>query len=102
MRLLIVGPLTIALLAVLVSFALSNAQPATLALWPTGFTLSLPLSVAILAAMAAAFFAGALMLWFSAMSARYRARHAEDRVRMLQAQLADATRSTTSALPPPT
>jgi hypothetical protein len=56
MRRLIAAPFVLAALAVLISFALSNAQPATVGLWPTGLTLTLPLSVAILAAMAVAHF----------------------------------------------
>lgn len=100
MRRLITVPLVLILLALLVSFALSNAQPVTVGLWPTGLAADLPLSVAILIGMGAAFLLGALMLWFSALGARSRARIAEDRVRMLQAQLA-AARAAGPGLPPP-
>lgn len=98
---LIAAPFVLAALAVLISFALSNAQPATVGLWPTGLTVTLPLSVAILVAMAGAFLLGALMLWPSALSARSRARRAEDRVRMLQAQLAETNQPSSRSLPPP-
>jgi len=98
-RRLIATPFVIAALAVLVSFALTNNQPVTLGLWPTGLTLALPLSVAILAAMAAAFFLGAVMLWAAAISARGRARRAEDRARMLQLRLDDTARTSQSAAP---
>lgn len=99
---LILAPFVLAALAVLVSFALSNAQPATLGLWPTGYTIVMPLSVAVLAAMGVAFLCGALMTWFSAVAARGRARTAEDRVRMLTAQLAEANKPAPGrALQPP-
>ncbi len=101
MRRLIAAPFVLAALAVLISFALSNAEAVTVGLWPTGWTATLPLSVAILLGMAAAFLFGALMLWFSALSARSRARHAEDRVRMLQAQLDALNKTTAVQLPPP-
>ena len=102
MRRLIAAPFVLAGLAVLVSFALSNAQPTPIGLWPTGWVVVVPLSVAILAAMAVAFLLGALMLWLPAVSARGRARRAEDRVRLLQAQLEAAARPPATVLPPPT
>lgn len=97
---LITLPIVLVALAILVSFALSNAQTVAVGLWPTGMTVGLPLSVAILIGMAVSFFLGALMLWGAALSARARARRAEDRVRMLQAQI-EAMRSAKPTLPPP-
>jgi uncharacterized integral membrane protein len=96
------------LLFVLVLFALSNPQPVHLGLWPTDVTVDIPLSITVLLAMAVAFVLGALLLWFSAVGARLRARKAEHAVRMLEAQVAElkARNMTVStpygtALPPP-
>jgi lipopolysaccharide assembly protein A len=83
MRLLIGIPL----LLLLVLFALSNRTAVTLGLWPTDFSLELPLSLAILAGMAAAFLVGGLLVWFSALGQRNRARRAEQAVRLLEAQV---------------
>jgi uncharacterized integral membrane protein len=75
------------LLLLLVLFALSNRGAVRLGLWPTDFGLELPLSLAILAAMAIAFFAGGTIVWFSALAERRRARHAEHAARLLEAQV---------------
>jgi lipopolysaccharide assembly protein A len=56
-------------------------------LWPTDFSLELPLSLAILAAMAIAFLVGGLLVWFSALAQRRRARRAELEVRLLEAEV---------------
>jgi uncharacterized integral membrane protein len=99
MRLLL---LPLALLLVL--FALSNAAPVQLGLWPTDFSLRLPLSIAMLLAMAAAFLLGGLFVWLSALGQRRRARRAEAQVRALDAQVSDLKARLMpagSALPPP-
>ena len=83
MRLLIALPL----LALLVSFALSNTAPVRLGLWPTDFALEIPLSLAVIGGMAVAFLAGALLVWISELALRRRARHAEHTVRLLEAQV---------------
>jgi len=85
LRLIIAAPF----LLVVVLFALSNRQPTTFALWPTDYAVTLPLSIAVLIAMAVAFVAGALVLWVSAVSARMRARRAEHAARLLEAQVAE-------------
>ena len=59
MRLLIALPL----LLLMVLFALSNTAPVRLVLWPTDYSLQLPLSLAVLAAMAVAFLAGGVVVW---------------------------------------
>jgi len=92
------------LLFLLVLFALSNPQPVKLGLWPTDLTVDIPLSITVLLAMAAAFVLGALLLWFSVVGTRLRARRAEQKVRMLEAQVAELkTRMAqpVTALPPP-
>lgn len=82
-RLLIIAPL----LLVLVLFALSNTVPVRLGLWPTGFSLEAPLSLAILGGMAIAFLAGGLLVWVSELAQRRRARRAEHTIRLLEAQV---------------
>ena len=79
----------VVLLLVLVVFALSNTQSVRVGLWPIDVFLALPLSIAILTAMAVAFFAGGLIVWLGALGQSRRARQAEHLVRLLQAQLAE-------------
>ena len=76
-------------LLLLVLFALSNPQPVTLGLWPTDFSVEVPLSLAVLGAMGVAFLAGALLLWVSVLVARRRAARAERTVRLLEAQVSE-------------
>jgi uncharacterized integral membrane protein len=98
MRLLIGIPLLLLLLL----FALSNKTPVRLGIWPTDFTLQLPLSLAVLGGMAIAFFAGGLIVWLSELSQRRRARHAEQTVRLLEAQVQELkARLPQAQLPPP-
>lgn len=85
-RLLIGAPLLI----LIVLFALTNTQPVRLGLWPFDFQLELPLSLAVLAGMAIAFLAGGLVVWIGALGQRHRARDAEHKARLLEAQLAQA------------
>ncbi len=99
-RVLIFAPL----LFLLVLFALSNPQTVHIGLWPTDFVVDLPLSIAVLLAMALALLMGAALIWVSALGARLRARRAEAQVRRLEAQVAElkARLATPAvALPPP-
>ena len=92
------------LLFLLVLFALSNPQPVKIGLWPTDVTVDIPLSITVLLAMAAAFVIGALLLWFSVVATRVRARKAESKVRMLEAQVTELKArlaKPVAALPPP-
>ena len=98
MRALIAAPF----LLLLVLFALSNAQPVTIGLWPTDFSREVPLSLAVLIAMAIAFMLGALMLWVEAIAARRRARRAEYTQKLLEAQVQELkARLAGPPLPPP-
>jgi lipopolysaccharide assembly protein A len=98
MRLLIALPL----LLLLVLFARSNTGPVRLGIWPTDYAVQLPLSLAVLGGMAIAFLAGGLLVWFSALAQRRRARHAEQAVRLLEAQVQELkTRLPQAQLPPP-
>lgn len=94
LRIIVAAPL----LLILVLFALSNPAPVALRLWPTDVSVELPLSLAVLGAMAVAFVAGALVVWFSALAARRRARRAEQVARLLEAQVAELK----ARLAPPT
>ena len=85
LRILIAVPL----LLIVVLFALSNRAPVAFGLWPTDIVVTLPLSLAVLGAMAVAFLAGALVLWLSVLAARRRARRAEHMARLLEAQVAE-------------
>ena len=83
MRWLILAPF----LLLLVLFALSNTSPVRVGLWPTGWSLEAPLSLAILGAMALAFLVGGLLVWIAELGQRRRARRAEHAVRLLEAQV---------------
>jgi uncharacterized integral membrane protein len=76
------------LVLVLIVFGLSNRQAVTLGFWPTDYAATLPLSVAILIAMAIAFLLGAAVVWLDHLGLGGRARRAEAQVARLQAQLA--------------
>jgi uncharacterized integral membrane protein len=86
----------------LVLFALSNMEVVRLGLWPTDYGIDVPLSLAILIAMAIAFLLGALVVWMSELSQRRRARHAERTVRLLEAQIEELKQrpTATMSLPP--
>jgi lipopolysaccharide assembly protein A len=94
--------ITLILCVPLVLFALSNTGTVRLGLWPTDYAIEVPLSASILVAMAIAFLLGALLVWFSLLSQRRRARRAERTVRLLQAQVESLKARTTSplSLPP--
>ena len=96
MRLLIALPL----LLIMVLFALSNTAPVRLHLWPTDYALELPLSLAVLGAMAIAFLLGGAMVWVSELAQRRRARRAEHAVRLLEAQLVELKARLPQAPPP--
>lgn len=87
-RLLLIAPLL--LLAVV--FALANAEPVRLDLWPTGMVFVAPLSLLMLGAMGLAFLLGALATWVAGIGARMRARRAERSLIALRAEL-DAAQS---------
>ena len=74
-------------LLLLVLFALSNQAPIQLGIWPTDFSVNLPISLAILGAMAIAFLFGGILVWISELGQRRRARRAEQAVQLLEAQV---------------
>ena len=83
MRLLIAVPFLI----LLVLFALSNTERVRLGLWPTDWSLEMPLSLAILVGMGIAFLLGGLVVWISELGQRRRARRAENAVSLLEAEV---------------
>ncbi len=101
MRWLIGAPL----LVLLVLFALSNATPVRLGLWPTDLSIELPLSFAILGGMGIAFLLGGSLVWGSALAARRRARRSEAGVQALTAQIerlrARLAEAAPTPMPPP-
>jgi putative membrane protein len=84
----------------LVLFALSNTEIVRLGLWPTDYGVDVHLSLAILIAMAIAFLLGAVVVWISELAQRRRARRAERKVRLLEAQI-EAMSARPVTLPPP-
>ena len=82
-------------LVLLIAFALSNPQPVPLGLWPTDYSVEVPVSLAILASSGLFFFLGALFVWFGTVAARTRHRRAERRARVLETELKAHTK------PPP-
>ncbi|MDA8049994.1 MAG: LapA family protein [Rhodospirillales bacterium] len=95
MRLLLATPF----LLLLVLFALSNTEPVALGLWPTDLGFRLPLSLAVLGAMAIAFLAGGLLVWSEALRQRRRAKRAEASARLLETRLLNAAPTTPLILP---
>jgi putative membrane protein len=91
-----------------VLFALSNTEPVKIGIWPTDYSVDLPLSLAILGSMAVAFLLGALIVWIAELGQRRRARQAERKVRLLEAKIEELTArplapalSMSTAAPPP-
>ena len=76
-------------LVLLVLFAVSNPQPVRIGLWPTDLSVSISLALAVLAAMGLGLLFGGVLVWFSALGARLRARRAEHAARLLEAQVAE-------------
>jgi putative membrane protein len=84
------------ILLLLVLFALSNAGPVQLALWPTDLSLQTPLSVAVLVAAGLFFLLGAIVASLGSFGSRGRARRAEKRVQALEEEVRVARRSNNS------
>ncbi len=78
--------LTIPLLVVLVIFALSNRASVSLSF--LGYETAMPLSVAVLLAAGVFFVLGAFVVWIGELRQRRRARRAEQRVAVLEEQIA--------------
>ncbi len=88
------------LLLLLALFAGSNRTWVVLKLWPTDFSLELPLALAILGAAAVAFLGGGLVVWVGSFRQRRQLRRSEEAVRLLEEQIR-GLRAQNRALPPP-
>jgi uncharacterized integral membrane protein len=88
-------------LLVLTVFALSNAEPVQLGIWPTDYTVQVPVSVAVLVGAGIAFLLGGLLVWIGELGQRRRARRAEDTVRALEARLEEMKARLARPLAPP-
>ena len=86
-------------LILLVVFALSNPQQVPLGIWPTDYSIEVPVSLAILVASGLFFFLGALLVWFGSVAARQRHRRAERRAAALEAELKTLTTPPTITRP---
>jgi uncharacterized integral membrane protein len=88
-------------LLLLVLFALSNTEPVRIGIWPTDYTLQVPLSSAVLVGAAVAFLLGGLLVWMSGFGQRRRARRAEETVRVLEERLEELKARLARPLAPP-
>jgi uncharacterized integral membrane protein len=88
-------------LLVLTVFALSNVEPVQLGIWPTDYTVQVPVSVAVLVGAGIAFLLGGLLVWFNELGQRRRARRAEDTVRALEARLEEMKARLARPIAPP-
>jgi len=95
---LIIGLPLVLLLAL---FALSNAEPVRIGIWPTDYSLETPLSIAVLAGAAIAFLLGGLLVWINELGQRRRARRAEDKVRVLEERVEELRAQLPRPLAPP-
>lgn len=89
------------LVLLLVLFALSNAEPVRIGIWPTDYSLETPLSIAVLAGAAIAFLLGGLLVWINELGQRRRARRAEDKVRVLEERVEELRAQLPRPLAPP-
>ena len=84
-------------LLVMALFAATNRGPITLGLWPTDFSMTLPLSLAILGAAGLALLIGGGLVWIDTLRQRRRLKRAEETVRLLEDQI----RALNARLTPP-
>lgn len=88
-------------LLLLALFAGSNRQPATLKLWPTDFSLEMPLALAVLGFAGVAFLFGGLLVWIGTFRLHRQLRRSEQSVRALEAQVKALKAMPKPALLPP-
>ena len=79
--------LTLPVLVLLVLFAVSNTGPVRLGIWPTDWSIELPVAVAVLGAAAVSFVIGGILVWLSELGRRRQLRRALQNVRRLESQL---------------
>ena len=79
--------LTLPVLVLLVLFAISNTGPVRLGIWPTDWSIELPVAVAVLGAAAVSFVIGGILVWLGELGRRRQLRRALQNVRRLESQL---------------
>ena len=79
--------IVIPIVLLLIVFAASNPTPVTLALWPTQWSVSAPLSVATLVIAIVFFIVGAFLVWVPAQATRMRAGAASRKAARLESQV---------------
>ena len=79
--------LTLPVLVLLVLFAVSNTGPVRLGIWPTDWSIELPVAVAVLGAAAVSFVIGGILVWLGELGRRRQLRRALQDVRRLESQL---------------
>ena len=79
--------LTLPVLVLLVLFAVSNTGPVRLGIWPTDWSIELPVAVAVLGAAAVSFVIGGILVWLGELGRRRQLRRALQNVRRLESQL---------------
>ncbi len=89
---------TLPVLVVLVIFAVSNRAAVTLSF--LGYETVMPLSVAVLLASAVFFVLGAIVVWPGELRQRRRARRAEQRLALLEEQIASLRTVPLGTVPP--
>lgn len=78
---------TLPLILLLLVFALSNKDAATVSFWPFSFSLSLPLSFLLALSLALGLLLGGLTVWLGDLKYRFEAQHLRHEVTKLTKQL---------------
>ena len=94
---LIVFLITLPILAVSVSFAISNTESVTLRLWPLSYEAGLPVALLVFVVLVLGFLLGALTAFIGAGKIRSRARTAESKLRQAERDLARVKRENADA-----
>lgn len=77
---------TVPLAAVVISFAVSNRDPAVLKLWPLPFELEMPVFLPVLCALVVGFITGGVVAWWSGGRHRRLARRQTNKLRRVSAE----------------
>lgn len=78
---------TVPLGAVVISFAVSNREPAVLTLWPLPFELEMPVFLPVLVALVGGLVVGGAISWMTGGRHRRLARRQDSRLRAMTAEL---------------
>lgn len=90
--------ITVPILLISASFAVSNMGPVTLGLWPFQTEITLPTVLLLFVVLVLGFLLGIVTAYLSASRLRRRARQAEFRVRQLEIAAAQAKKEENEAL----